>query len=104
MYQMVGFRAIQLMRWSFDRATGYSEHMSEAKWLQRIIFLETVAGVPGMVAGMIRHLKSLRTMRRDHGACVRACEDDGGAATFVWPRKEAAGRTTFLGLGFGDGC
>jgi len=39
----------------------------EAKWLQRMIFLETVAGVPGMVAGMLRHLKSLRTMERDYG-------------------------------------
>ena len=33
----------------------------------RITFLETVAGVPGMVAGMARHLMSLRRMRRDHG-------------------------------------
>ncbi len=33
----------------------------------RIIFLETVAGVPGMVAAMVRHLHSLRLMRRDHG-------------------------------------
>ena len=32
-----------------------------------MIFLETVAGVPGMVGGMLRHLHSLRTMRRDHG-------------------------------------
>ena len=30
-------------------------------------FLETVAGVPGMVAAMLRHLRSLRTMRRDNG-------------------------------------
>lgn len=34
---------------------------------RRIIFLETVAGVPGMVAAMTRHLQSLRKMRRDHG-------------------------------------
>lgn len=34
---------------------------------RRIIFLETVAGVPGMVAAMTRHLQSLRRMRRDHG-------------------------------------
>ena len=33
----------------------------------RAIFLETVAGVPGFSAGMIRHLQSLRKMRRDHG-------------------------------------
>lgn len=34
---------------------------------RRIIFLETVAGVPGMVAAMTRHLQSLRKLRRDHG-------------------------------------
>ena len=34
---------------------------------RRIIFLETVAGVPGMVAAMMRHMMSLRRMQRDHG-------------------------------------
>ena len=32
-----------------------------------MIFLETVAGVPGMVASMVRHFESLRLMRRDGG-------------------------------------
>lgn len=32
-----------------------------------MIFLETVAGVPGMVGGMLRHMRSLRSMKRDHG-------------------------------------
>ena len=41
--------------------------MSEEKWLTRMIFLESIAGVPGMVGGMIRHLHSLRLLRRDHG-------------------------------------
>lgn len=31
------------------------------------IFLESVAGVPGMVAGMLRHLHSMRRMKRDNG-------------------------------------
>ena len=30
--------------------------------LQRILFLESIAGVPGMVAATLRHLKSLRLM------------------------------------------
>ena len=34
---------------------------------RRCIFLETVAGVPGFAAGMMRHLQSLRKMERDHG-------------------------------------
>lgn len=32
-----------------------------------MIYLETVAGVPGMVGGMCRHLRSLRSMQRDAG-------------------------------------
>ena len=32
---------------------------------QRILFLETIAGVPGMVAAMLRHLTSLRLMARN---------------------------------------
>jgi threonyl-tRNA synthetase len=41
--------------------------MNERDWLYRAIFLETVAGVPGMIGGMSRHLRSLRTLERDHG-------------------------------------
>lgn len=33
----------------------------------RFIFLESIAGVPGMVGGMLRHLGSLRRMKRDNG-------------------------------------
>lgn len=36
-------------------------------YFSRICFLETVAGVPGMVAAMIRHMRSLRLMQRDYG-------------------------------------
>lgn len=41
--------------------------MSEKQWLRRFCFLETVAGVPGMVSGMLRHMRSLRSMKRDNG-------------------------------------
>jgi ubiquinol oxidase len=37
------------------------------QWLQRILFLESIAGVPGMVAATVRHLQSLRLFRRDNG-------------------------------------
>ena len=33
----------------------------------RAVVLETVAAVPGMVGGMLNHLKSLRRMEDDHG-------------------------------------
>mmetsp|Transcript_7771 Transcript_7771/g.10506 ORF Transcript_7771/g.10506 Transcript_7771/m.10506 type:complete len:350 (+) Transcript_7771:170-1219(+) len=60
---------VNTSRGTFDRITGYKskEIMTEAHWMRRVMFLETVAGVPGMVAGMLRHLYSLRTLQRDHG-------------------------------------
>lgn len=36
----------------------------------RAVVLETVAGVPGMVAGMLVHLRSLRKMERGNGTMI----------------------------------
>ena len=48
--------------------SGYSfGKLTESKALTRIVFLETVAGVPGSVASTLRHLASLRRMKRDGG-------------------------------------
>jgi hypothetical protein len=59
---------ISAVRKSFDLISRYNpEKMNERDWLNRIVFLETVAGVPGMIGGMCRHLKSLRTLEHDHG-------------------------------------
>ncbi|GAA5985018.1 hypothetical protein JCM11641_000820 [Rhodosporidiobolus odoratus] len=41
--------------------------MNERQWMARILFLESIAGVPGFTAGILRHLRSLRLMRRDGG-------------------------------------
>ena len=60
--------AINTTRKGFDLVSGYNpDRMDERAWLNRCIFLETVAGVPGMIGGMARHLRSLRTLERDHG-------------------------------------
>jgi hypothetical protein len=70
---------VRLLRWGMDFVSGYNSRpantntlskayvMTEEKWITRFVFLESVAGVPGMVAGMLRHLKSIRRMRRDNG-------------------------------------
>ncbi|OCH85574.1 alternative oxidase [Obba rivulosa] len=77
---------VRLLRWGFDIASGYKYKpvppgsnmsvqelrekgyvMDERQWLRRILFLESIAGVPGMVAAVLRHLRSLRLMRRDGG-------------------------------------
>ena len=60
--------AIRFTRASFDTVSGYDpEKLDERGWMNRVIFLETIAGVPGMIGGMQRHLRSLRTLERDHG-------------------------------------
>jgi hypothetical protein len=52
----------------FDIISGFAwGERNENKWIKRICFLETVAGVPGMVAAMTRHLHSLRRLQRDYG-------------------------------------
>ena len=65
--QRAALLGVSTVRLAFDTVTGYGPNMTESKWLQRMIFLETIAGVPGMVAGMLRHLRSLRLMQRDNG-------------------------------------
>ena len=85
-YVALGF--VTMLRWSFDKATGYKHSQKVAKgvispksdeameelvtmtpdmWMRRIIFLESVAGVPGFVAGIVRHLSSLRKLEREGG-------------------------------------
>lgn len=81
----VALFAVKVLRWGLDLATGYKHDkavalnqkdpaaanqkyaMNERKYMIRNVFLESVAGVPGMVAGMLRHLRSMRLMKRDNG-------------------------------------
>ncbi|AEO55615.1 alternative oxidase [Thermothelomyces thermophilus ATCC 42464] len=80
----VAWKLVRLARWATDFATGIGREqqvdmknpttsvtsqkpLTEAQWLVRIIFLESIAGVPGMVGGMLRHLHSLRRLKRDNG-------------------------------------
>lgn len=82
--------------------SGYAlGRIDERGWLNRVVFLETVAGVPGesfklvifglsvcmaqrkvtsilgMVGAMVRHLNSLRRMERDYGWIHTLLEGDG---------------------------
>jgi len=64
----LALNTIRAIRFNFDWMSGYSfGKLTEKKALTRIVFLETVAGVPGSVAGTLRHLASLRRMKRDGG-------------------------------------
>jgi Alternative oxidase len=70
----VGFRdhlaynIVKAVRFVFDSATGWrNDNITAHNILNRVIYLETVAAVPGMVAAIVRHFRSLRTMERDGG-------------------------------------
>jgi len=64
----LAFNAVKAMRFIFDTATGWkNDSISTRQILNRVIYLETVAAVPGMVAAIVRHFRSLRTMQRDGG-------------------------------------
>ncbi|PCH40100.1 mitochondrial alternative oxidase [Wolfiporia cocos MD-104 SS10] len=83
----IAYLFVRTLRWGFDTFTGYQHKplppnqesmsleelraggyvMNERQWLRRFLFLESIAGVPGMVAATLRHLRSLRLMRRDSG-------------------------------------
>lgn len=79
----VALSVMRVFRFGMDTATGYGHSekqvakstppkkgwfaMTERKWLIRFLFLESVAGVPGMVAASIRHLHSMRRLKRDNG-------------------------------------
>ncbi|KAK4152047.1 alternative oxidase-domain-containing protein [Chaetomidium leptoderma] len=80
----VAWKLVRLARWATDLATGIGREqqvdmknpttavtagkpLTEAQWLVRVLFLESIAGVPGMVGGMLRHLHSLRRLKRDNG-------------------------------------
>ena len=53
---------------SFNFLTRYDKSNPTPQSVQiRLLFLESVAGVPGMVAASMRHFRSLRTMNRDNG-------------------------------------
>ena len=52
----------------FNKLTGFNYNdpsPNACAW--RILYLESIAGVPGMVSACLRHFRSLRFLQRDHG-------------------------------------
>lgn len=61
---------------AFTKALRFvADNFFSARYGHRAVVLETVAGVPGMVGGMLQHLKSLRRMR-DDGGWIRTLLDE----------------------------
>lgn len=64
----LAYYAMKACRILFDTLTGYKKGaMNEHLYLKRAIFLETIAGCPGMIAGMHRHMRALRGLNEDGG-------------------------------------
>jgi len=94
----LAYGLVRLSRTLFDLVSGYrhkeipkDKQMSleelrkgryihdDKEWMLRFLFLESIAGVPGMVAATLRHLQSLRLMRRDNGwihTCLEEAENE----------------------------
>jgi hypothetical protein len=77
---VITYGFMKALRHTFDFCTGYIEprdekhqieigkganRMTLEKWLTRVVVLESVAGIPGAVAGFLRHLHAMRLFRRD---------------------------------------
>ena len=60
----VAYRITMFLRWIADT-------FFKKRYGHRAVVLETVAGVPGMVAGMWNHLRSLRKMKPDDRGWIR---------------------------------
>lgn len=77
--------------WPVDKLRSEGYILDDKAWLRRILFLESIAGVPGMVAATLRHLQSLRLMRRDSGwihTCLEEAENERmHLMTFMTLRK-----------------
>jgi len=64
----ITYAAVRTAYHAFNFVTGYrSADPSPSSVIYRLLILESIAGVPGMVAGSMRHFKSLRSLERDHG-------------------------------------
>ncbi|TFK73573.1 mitochondrial alternative oxidase [Pluteus cervinus] len=94
----LAYRMVWLARRIFDLVSGYKHPetppspnmtieelrkagylLDDRAWLNRSLFLESIAGVPGMVAATLRHLQSLRLLRRDNGwihTCLEEAENE----------------------------
>lgn len=60
MSDKIAYGLTKVMRW-------FADTFFRKRYGHRAVVLETVAAVPGMVGGMLNHLKSLRRMRDDDG-------------------------------------
>ncbi|KAL7440563.1 hypothetical protein ACHAXH_009115 [Discostella pseudostelligera] len=101
--------AVKCVRLVFDTATMWNVgSITKNKILNRAIFLETIAAIPGMVAAIIRHFRSLRNMSRDGGMLNMFLEEANNERmhllTFIKMKQPGyAFRAAVIGAQFGFG-
>lgn len=116
----IAYNGMYFCRTMFDFVTGYKKgatieevkgtryQMTESKWLTRCLFLESIAGVPGMTAAFIRHLHSIRLLKRDN-AWIETLLDEAynermHLLTFMKIGKPSWFTKTFIYVGQGVFC
>ncbi len=76
--------------------------LSDKSWLLRIILLESIAGVPGMVGGTLRHLRSLRLLASQIAIFLSIGGADGSRDGMAdgsipsWRRQRTSGCTSCM--------
>ena len=65
----IAFTLTMMFRW-------FADTFFANRYGHRAVVLETVAGVPGMVAGMWNHLRSLRKMQSDERGWIKTLLDE----------------------------
>lgn len=70
------YYSCQAVRYVFDVSTSWRmDNIRVDNTLNRVIYLETIAAVPGMVAAVVRHFQSLRRMSSDGGRIALFLEE-----------------------------
>ena len=59
-HDKIAFRIVKFMRF-------FADSFFAKRYGHRAVVLETVAAVPGMVGGLLQHLKAIRHIRDDQG-------------------------------------
>jgi ribosomal protein L31E len=104
------YYSCQAVRKVFDMATGWRmDNIRVDNTLNRVIYLETIAAVPGMVAAVVRHFRSLRQMKSDGGMLQMFLEEANNERmhllTFVRMKDPGyAFRAAVIGGQFGFGA
>ena len=76
-----------------------ADALFQTRYCHRAVVLETIAAVPGMVGGMLQHLKALRRIENDHGWIKTLLEEAENERIHLMVYSELAKPTMFERFG-----